>query len=97
MLVPFSVITPEVFTFTMASKTGVSFLKGSALITAITSVCASGFLLFGYDQVATALLTLLGVISCDFRVETDKVDCRVSCPASLSQITSSRRWGTLLR
>jgi len=34
----------------MGFKTGVSFLKGNALITAITSVCASGFLLFGYDQ-----------------------------------------------
>ena len=72
----------------MASKTGVSFLKGSALITAITSVCASGFLLFGYDQVTTALLTFLKVISCEFSVETDKIYYRVSCRASLSQITS---------
>jgi len=34
----------------MSSKTGVSFLKGPALVAAITSVCAAGFLLFGYDQ-----------------------------------------------
>lgn len=34
----------------MASKTGSSFLKGRTLVAAITSVCASGFLLFGYDQ-----------------------------------------------
>lgn len=34
----------------MFSKTGVNFLKGPALVAAITSVCASGFLLFGYDQ-----------------------------------------------
>lgn len=34
----------------MASKTGSSFLKGNVLVAAITSVCASGFLLFGYDQ-----------------------------------------------
>lgn len=34
----------------MLSKTGSSFLKGNVLVAAITSVCASGFLLFGYDQ-----------------------------------------------
>lgn len=34
----------------MLSKTGVPFLHGSILIAAITSVCSSGFLLFGYDQ-----------------------------------------------
>jgi len=34
----------------MSSKTGVGFLNGGTLVAAITSVCASGFLLFGYDQ-----------------------------------------------
>lgn len=34
----------------MSSKTGLSGLTGPALVTAITSVCASGFCLFGYDQ-----------------------------------------------
>ena len=34
----------------MFSKTGTPFLHGPFLITAITSVCSSGFLLFGYDQ-----------------------------------------------
>jgi MFS family permease len=34
----------------MASKTGSPFLHGPLLIAAITSVCSSGFLLFGYDQ-----------------------------------------------
>jgi hypothetical protein len=33
----------------VASKTGTP-LHGSLLIAAITSVCSSGFLLFGYDQ-----------------------------------------------
>jgi len=34
----------------MPSKTGLASLKGKSLVAAITSVCASGFLLFGYDQ-----------------------------------------------
>lgn len=34
----------------MASKTGVSWLRGTALVGAITTVCSSAFLLFGYDQ-----------------------------------------------
>ena len=34
----------------MASKEGTSALRGKMLIAAITSVCSSGFLLFGYDQ-----------------------------------------------
>jgi MFS family permease len=34
----------------MADKTGVSFLKGTPLVTAITTVCSASFLLFGYDQ-----------------------------------------------
>lgn len=34
----------------MVSKTGTSALKGPALVAAITSCCAAGFLLFGYDQ-----------------------------------------------
>lgn len=34
----------------MASRIGVSFLHGPMLVAAITSVCSSGFLLFGYDQ-----------------------------------------------
>jgi MFS family permease len=34
----------------MSGITGTPLLKGSPLITAITSVCSSGFLLFGYDQ-----------------------------------------------
>ena len=34
----------------MASKTGLKSLNGTALVAAITSVCSSGFLLFGYDQ-----------------------------------------------
>ncbi|OQD85383.1 hypothetical protein PENANT_c010G02263 [Penicillium antarcticum] len=34
----------------MADKTGLGALKGAPLVAAITSVCASSFLLFGYDQ-----------------------------------------------
>lgn len=34
----------------MASKVGTNALKGHLLVAAITSVCSSGFLLFGYDQ-----------------------------------------------
>jgi MFS family permease len=34
----------------MASKTGLPWLKGTPLLTAITTVCSSAFLLFGYDQ-----------------------------------------------
>jgi hypothetical protein len=34
----------------MLSKTGLNSLHGPLLIAAITSVCSSGFLLFGYDQ-----------------------------------------------
>lgn len=34
----------------MSSKTGLASLRGAPLVAAITSVCASGFLLFGYDQ-----------------------------------------------
>ena len=34
----------------MSSKTGTNLLHGSLLVAAITSVCSSGFLLFGYDQ-----------------------------------------------
>ncbi len=34
----------------MALKTGLTALNGNLLVAAITSVCASGFLLFGYDQ-----------------------------------------------
>jgi MFS family permease len=34
----------------MLSKTGLVSLHGTLLIAAITSVCSSGFLLFGYDQ-----------------------------------------------
>lgn len=31
-------------------RTGVSFLKGAGLVASITSVCSTGFFLFGYDQ-----------------------------------------------
>jgi MFS family permease len=34
----------------MATKTGTPLLHGPLLIAAITSVCSSGFLLFGFDQ-----------------------------------------------
>jgi MFS family permease len=34
----------------MVSRTGTHFLHGPVLVAAITSVCSSGFLLFGYDQ-----------------------------------------------
>lgn len=34
----------------MSTKTGLAGLNGTALVAAITSVCSSGFLLFGYDQ-----------------------------------------------
>lgn len=34
----------------MASKLGVRWLRGTVLISAITTVCSSAFLLFGYDQ-----------------------------------------------
>ncbi|KAJ5934689.1 hypothetical protein N7466_004236 [Penicillium verhagenii] len=34
----------------MFNKTGLQSLKGASLVGAITSVCASSFLLFGYDQ-----------------------------------------------
>ncbi|KAJ5889767.1 hypothetical protein N7504_010577 [Penicillium tannophilum] len=34
----------------MFDKTGLSGLKGALLVAAITSVCSSSFLLFGYDQ-----------------------------------------------
>ncbi|KAF2234290.1 general substrate transporter [Viridothelium virens] len=34
----------------MADKTGTNVLTGRSLVTAITSVCSAGFLLFGYDQ-----------------------------------------------
>jgi MFS family permease len=34
----------------MADKTGLGALRGTPLVGAITSVCASSFLLFGYDQ-----------------------------------------------
>lgn len=34
----------------MFSRTGTPFLHSPLLIAAITSVCSSGFLLFGYDQ-----------------------------------------------
>jgi MFS family permease len=34
----------------MSDKTGAGFLKGTPLVSAITSVCSAAFLLFGYDQ-----------------------------------------------
>ena len=34
----------------MLSSTGAAPLSGKTLIALITSVCSSGFLLFGYDQ-----------------------------------------------
>lgn len=34
----------------MTPKAGPAKLRGPALVAAITSVCAAGFLLFGYDQ-----------------------------------------------
>jgi MFS family permease len=34
----------------MTDRTGLSALKGAPLVASITSVCASSFLLFGYDQ-----------------------------------------------
>ena len=34
----------------MADRTGLRALKGAPLVASITSVCASSFLLFGYDQ-----------------------------------------------
>jgi MFS family permease len=34
----------------LVSKTGAAPLHGETLVTAITSVCSAGFLLFGYDQ-----------------------------------------------
>lgn len=34
----------------MAGKTGLGILKGTPLVGAITTVCSSAFLLFGYDQ-----------------------------------------------
>jgi MFS family permease len=34
----------------MSSLTGVAWLRGSSLLSAITSICSSAFLLFGYDQ-----------------------------------------------
>jgi hypothetical protein len=34
----------------MSSLTGVRWLRGNALLGAITTVCSSAFLLFGYDQ-----------------------------------------------
>lgn len=34
----------------MPSLTGVKWLRGTTLLSAITSVCSSAFLLFGYDQ-----------------------------------------------
>lgn len=63
----------------MASKTGSSSLNGSALVAAITSVCSSGFLLFGYGMYhphATG-------------GETDARKTRASCPASSSRNTGS--------
>jgi MFS family permease len=45
----------------MASRLGVSFLRGPLLIAAITSVCSSGFLVFGYDQGVMS-----GVVISDF-------------------------------
>ena len=46
---------------TMSSKTGTNILHGSLLVAAITSVCSSGFLLFGYDQGVMS-----GVVISDF-------------------------------
>ena len=34
----------------MIDKTGIASLKGTSLVTAITTVCSAAFLLFGYDQ-----------------------------------------------
>lgn len=45
----------------MFSKTGINSLQGPLLIAAITSVCSSGFLLFGYDQGVMS-----GVVISDF-------------------------------
>lgn len=45
--------------------TGSSALKGPALVAAITSCCASGFLLFGYDQGVMS-----GVVVSDYFLET---------------------------
>jgi hypothetical protein len=36
--------------FVMTDKTGLSALDGAPLVAAITSACASSFLLLGYDQ-----------------------------------------------
>lgn len=38
------------FLYKMTDSTGVKALRGNTLLGAITSVCASSFLLFGYDQ-----------------------------------------------
>ena len=45
----------------MLSRLGVSFLRGPLLVAAITSVCSSGFLVFGYDQGVMS-----GVVISDF-------------------------------
>ena len=37
-------------TRSVGTNNGYSKLSGSLLVAAITSVCSSGFLLFGYDQ-----------------------------------------------
>jgi MFS family permease len=45
----------------MFSKTGSNLFQGGLLVAAITSVCSSGFLLFGYDQGVMS-----GVVISDF-------------------------------
>jgi len=45
-----TVSTDSSTTGKMGNRTGVEFLQGKALVTAITSVCSAGFLLFGYDN-----------------------------------------------
>jgi hypothetical protein len=42
----------------MFSKTGSPFLRGPLLITAITAVCSSGFLLFGYDEGVSSAIVI---------------------------------------
>jgi MFS family permease len=49
----------------MSDKTGVAWLQGTPLVTAITSVCSAAFLLFGYDQGVMS-----GVVISEYWLET---------------------------
>ena len=44
--IPLEIIVPA----SMIDRQGASHLSGPSLVAAITSVCAAGFCLFGYDQ-----------------------------------------------